>query len=428
MSIVKRGNQLWVKFQLAGKETYRSAKTTDRRQAEKFESYLRNQQHDTALLGDRGANPFAQAAARYLKETTRKGKVNKDSYIVDWFLAQPLIAEAPLRSFDDEVFENLRATLEEGERAPKTVNRMMSVLRSILNRARKKWGWLATVPHVSMSNAKGKTRRALTHEEYAALRRELPEHLKPCADFAVLTGMRMTPMLRLTWDHVDMKAGTLYVVGEEQKNEDALGLPIRREVRRVLMQCRTAHPHGEHVFQYTDLKAQAISHECIRSTIRDLKAAGGRIPYRRLFAELLTRYGVRGKTETVMSIWRRECGTTRRGTVHHKTTWKAKAAAARPAGLDRPIKDCNTEAYKAAVVRAGLNPAEVNWHTLRHTFATWARKSGVTREDLKKLGAWRDDRMVENYDHFDTADLEEAADKVGAFFLTGKRAAKGGRR
>ena len=46
-----------------------------------------------------------------------------------------------------------------------------------------------------------------------------------------------------------------------------------------------------------------------------------------------------------------------------------------------PIDDCNTAAFKKARERAGL-PDTVNWHTLRHTFASWRSKNGVSPHEL----------------------------------------------
>lgn len=61
------------------------------------------------------------------------------------------------------------------------------------------------------------------------------------------------------------------------------------------------------------------------------------------------------------------------------------------------IDDCNTASYRKALQRAGLGWA--NWHTLRHTGATWARHAGAQDGTLMDLGGWADMRMVKRYAH-----------------------------
>jgi len=55
------------------------------------------------------------------------------------------------------------------------------------------------------------------------------------------------------------------------------------------------------------------------------------------------------------------------------------------------------EAYGRAVERAGLT--DVNWHTLRHTWASWHVMAGTPIEVLQKLGGWSSLQMVLRYAH-----------------------------
>jgi hypothetical protein len=90
------------------------------------------------------------------------------------------------------------------------------------------------------------------------------------------------------------------------------GLPLNAGALRVLRECKKLFPTGERVFQFEDTKARVRDEGDIRQVARDL-ALHGRVPYRRLFEELKARYCCRGKTETVMKIWREECGVSREG-------------------------------------------------------------------------------------------------------------------
>lgn len=76
-----------------------------------------------------------------------------------------------------------------------------------------------------------------------------------------------------------------------------------------------------------------------------------------------------------------------------------------------PIDDCNTAAFMKARARAKL-PASINWHTLRHTFASWAVQGGVTLHELMQLGGWRTYSSVLRYAHLAPDHLSRAAEKV----------------
>jgi integrase len=76
----------------------------------------------------------------------------------------------------------------------------------------------------------------------------------------------------------------------------------------------------------------------------------------------------------------------------------------------RPIDDFNTAAYQKAMERAGIEGA--NWHTLRHTGASWAVQNGVTLPELMVLGGWKSYRMVLRYAHLAPANSTSAVEKV----------------
>jgi integrase len=77
----------------------------------------------------------------------------------------------------------------------------------------------------------------------------------------------------------------------------------------------------------------------------------------------------------------------------------------------KPIDDCNTKAFQDALQRAKIDRA--NWHTLRHTFASWAVMRGVTLQELMELGDWSSYEMVLRYAHLAPDHLTSAASKLG---------------
>src|SRR5204863_5007254 len=62
--------------------------------------------------------------------------------------------------------------------------------------------------------------------------------------------------------------------------------------------------------------------------------------------------------------------------------------------MENPAQD----AYKAAVRAAGL-PAQFDWHSLRHTWASWHVQNGTPLAVLMQLGGWASYAMVLRYAH-----------------------------
>ena len=62
-----------------------------------------------------------------------------------------------------------------------------------------------------------------------------------------------------------------------------------------------------------------------------------------------------------------------------------------------PITRVTNHGWKSACKAAGLE--DINFHTLRHTFASWHIQSGTPVEVLMKLGGWSDLTMVLRYAH-----------------------------
>lgn len=86
----------------------------------------------------------------------------------------------------------------------------------------------------------------------------------------------------------------------------------------------------------------------------------------------------------------------------------------------QPIDDVNGLSFQEALKRAGIHGA--NWHTLRHTFASWAVQGGVTLQELMGLGDWSDIRSVLVYAHLAPDHLAAAAAKISTKQAQTKRA------
>ena len=109
------------------------------------------------------------------------------------------------------------------------------------------WEVLESAPKVPMYRPPVGEPRWLTRAEFARLERELPEHLKAAAKFAVLTGLRMRAMLSLTWQQIDFAKKRAWVASHEMKAGRSLGIPLTPHAIQVL---KALPKNGDYVFQW----------------------------------------------------------------------------------------------------------------------------------------------------------------------------------
>ena len=76
----------------------------------------------------------------------------------------------------------------------------------------------------------------------------------------------------------------------------------------------------------------------------------------------------------------------------------------------KPIGTPNTNAWRAALVRAGIK--NFRWHDLRHTWASWLTQQGTPMNVLQELGGWESIEMVRRYAHLSSPQLSQHSEAV----------------
>jgi integrase len=234
----------WIRI---GRKTRKSTGTADRKQAEEFERTLIQRTWRREKLGDRGAVSWREVAERWLRDSKRERK--RDREFLQWL--DPIIGDAPVAEVaDPDVLEELRQHgLEKGWKHS-TVDRMMRTVRSVLKKC-PTWRLLESAPHVPMYGGEDDTEpRFLTVEQFNRLKGELPPHLKVAAEFAVLTLLRMRSQSYLTWDRIDLDQQRAWIPGAQMKMHRTHGFPLSGKAVKVLRRARELSPTGERVFQY----------------------------------------------------------------------------------------------------------------------------------------------------------------------------------
>ncbi len=147
---------------------------------------------------------------------------------------------AEISYLDLETYRNRRKATPTRAGKPRTdatVNREMSTLRHMLNKA-VEWGMLEASPFNKGSRLMLKENnhrlRFLTEAEIDALLKACSPHLTPIVETALLTGMRRGEMLSLKWEQI--RNGFIYLT--ETKSGKDRQIPINDRLQDVLREVR----------------------------------------------------------------------------------------------------------------------------------------------------------------------------------------------
>ena len=182
-------------------------------------------------------------------------------------------ADKPMTALHQVAVESIRQRWKKAGKKPRTINRDMQRLQSVLSRA-VEWGVLDRHPLKGLKPMKAdKTGRVrfLSADEEAALRAalddretrmrderarfnewretrhmdplperegEMVDHLKPMVLLALNTGMRRGEIFSLTWADVDLGAGVVTVRAESAKSGQTRRIPLNAEAASVITEWR----------------------------------------------------------------------------------------------------------------------------------------------------------------------------------------------
>ena len=88
----------------------------------------------------------------------------------------------------------------------------------------------------SMLDEDNKRNRYLTKTEWKRLKLALPENIYYIVVVALLTGFRLSNVLNLSWEQIDLNLGFIEVLKQDNKGRKAIRQPISENLLEVLMQ------------------------------------------------------------------------------------------------------------------------------------------------------------------------------------------------
>ncbi|NOQ76832.1 MAG: tyrosine-type recombinase/integrase [Methylococcaceae bacterium] len=240
----KKSNNWYFKFTVKSKTIYRSTGTSDKEQAQEIADKVKAEAYDVIKFGEHQKYLWQDAVMRWITESEKKS-IETDKYHLKWL--RPFLDSIYLDDIDTDLIEIIiQAKLKVAGKS--RVNRTTELIRSILNKAKKEWGWIDSVPHIRRFKEGNQRLRWLTLEEAGNLLEELPEHTKAMVIFTLATGLRESNVTGLEWSQIDMQNKIAWIYADQSKNGKIIRVPLNQDAIDVLIQ--QIGKHSIRVFTY----------------------------------------------------------------------------------------------------------------------------------------------------------------------------------
>ncbi len=174
-----------------------------------------------------------------------------------------------------------------------TINRELAALKRAFHLAYQCTpAKVAQIPYIPMLKENNVRKGFIEHEQYLALKKALPDHLKNVLTFAYFTGWRKAEILGLKWSQVDLREGTVRLEPGETKNNEGRTLYMEPELAEMMkvmhkqrrMDCLYVfHRYGKRIIEFRKSWNKACSaigrqgllfHDLRRSAVRNMVRAG----------------------------------------------------------------------------------------------------------------------------------------------------------
>lgn len=223
----------WVRVTTAsGKKISRSTGTEDKEEAEAYEAKLKQEIWKQKQMGEKPKRTWKEAVVRWVTETSHKASHDDDLMHLRW--VDKHLSSLTLDQINRDVLYALAERRKADGVSNATVNRMLSVVHSILRKAEKNWEWLDRAYVIPLLPEPKKRIRWLTHEEADRLIAELPEHLADMVRFTLATGLREKNVTHLEWSQVDLSRKVAWVHHDQSKSGKAINVPLSDDAIEII--------------------------------------------------------------------------------------------------------------------------------------------------------------------------------------------------
>lgn len=245
MALKQKNGFWWVDITYLGKRVRKSTKTKVKKEAQKYHDQILQELWSKKQLKKTPQKTWVEAVVRWIDESSHKRSIETDKYHLSWL--DPYLRDRLLHEITDELIEYIACEKEKTGVRLSSVNRVLELIRAILNRAHRHWKWLDAVPMVRMRKFENKRLRWLTKQEAKRLLDELPPHLKDMAGFTLVTGLRQSNVTGLQWGQVDLRMKHALIHPDQSKTKRAIPVPLNSIAIEILERQKGKHP----VFVFT---------------------------------------------------------------------------------------------------------------------------------------------------------------------------------
>lgn len=261
----KKNSPYWhYDFQIEGRRFHGSTGTTSKEEAKNIEAAERRKAVTSIKFPEQADMRLRDATGRYYQEHGKHKKSAADIFQKLACLTKGLGPDKTLRTITNMDIADYIAKrrgemrkIKDGDkekmvrvRSDSSVNREITLLRAVLNRAAAAWDIAVKMPNWKahhLREPRGRI-RSLTVDEETNLFKHLRKDFHPLVRFCLITGARVTSARMLTWKSVNRQAGEIRLEVKSKFMGDFHTLPITPEIAAVLDAVKGQHPI--YVFTY----------------------------------------------------------------------------------------------------------------------------------------------------------------------------------
>ncbi len=232
MALYKRDGIWWVDIRHQGKRIRKSTGTEIKEDAQRLYDQWKHELWSQANVKSLPNKTWMDAVVRWIDESTHKRSLVTDKIHLAWL--DQFLRTQKLSEIDRDLIEFIAKKKEQSNVSLTTVNRILELIRAILNRAHKEWGWLDKTPPIRMRKIENKRIRWLTKQEANQLLKELPPHLHEMASFTLATGLRESNVTQLKWEQIDLTKKHALIHADESKSKRPIPVPLNKQAISIL--------------------------------------------------------------------------------------------------------------------------------------------------------------------------------------------------
>jgi integrase len=264
MALYKRNKIYWVLISHNGKRIQRSTGTNNKIAAQELHDKLKAELWREDKLEEKPKKVWMDAALRWINESSHKRSLDDDR--VHLRFVDPHLKGIPLEKINRDLIEKIALAKTNTGVSVATVNRLLALIRAVLNKAAYEWEWLDSVPKIKLRKEDNHRIRWLSREEANRLISDLPEHLADMMIFTLATGLRQSNVKNLKWEHIDLGKRHAWVNAEDAKSNKAIAVPLNNTAMDLLQ--KRLGKHSVYVFTYRNEPIEQVSTKAWRNALQ----------------------------------------------------------------------------------------------------------------------------------------------------------------